>query len=202
MAGVIGMGAVEQIKYVAAPVMLAGLGVLISIIGIFLVRTQEGANMTQLIRTLDRSVNISAVIIAAFSLPMLMMLDLSVHSAWSVWLAIIFGLVAGIAIGRVTEYYTSFEYTPTQGIAAQATTGPATVIIDGLAFGALEPGTLNGLQAPVVALVHHPLAHESGLPEAEAQRLAVMRERRTSSRALPKVSVPPPPDPGEEPGES
>lgn len=133
-------GAAEQLKYIAAPVMLAGLGVLISILGVFLVRADENATMSTLIRKLEGTIQISAGIIAVLALPLLMALDLSEHAWWQVWICVVVGLLVGIFIGRITEYFTSGEYAPTQGIANQANTGPGTVIIDGLAVGMRSTG--------------------------------------------------------------
>ena len=130
----------EQLRYLAIPFMLAGLGVLMSVIGIFLVRTREGATMQELMKKLEGTVQISSALIAVLSIPLLIMLDLTIHSWWQVWVAIITGLLVGISIGRVTEYFTSAEYKPTQGIANQANTGPGTVIIDGLAVGMRSTG--------------------------------------------------------------
>lgn len=142
-----GLGPAEQLKYVATPVMLAGTGVLVSILGIFLVRANEGATMSDLIRKLEGTIQICAAIIAVIALPLLMMINLSQHQWWQVWVSVVVGLLVGILIGRVTEYFTSGEYGPTQGIANQAKTGPGTVIIDGLAVGMRSTGI------PVVIVV-------------------------------------------------
>ncbi len=134
-----GAGVGEQLKYITAPVMLAGVGVLVSIAAIFRVRAKEGATMKDLMWALEGSVWVAAGIIALVSYPLLDLLggpgDFANHSTWQIWFALISGLAAGIGIGRVTEYYTSAEYGPTQGIAQKAETGPGTVIIDGLAVG-------------------------------------------------------------------
>ena len=130
-----GLGTAEQLKYVATPIMLAGMGVLVSIIGIFLVRANEDATMHTLIRKLEGTIQLCAVIIAVLAIPLLLLIDLGVHAWWQVWISVVAGLLIGVLIGRITEYYTSGEFEPTQGIAEQARTGPATVIIDGLAVG-------------------------------------------------------------------
>lgn len=132
--------ATEQLAYIAAPFMLAGTGVLMSIIGVFLVRTKEDASMQDLMKKLEGTVQISSGLIAILAIPLLMLLDLSQHSWWQVWVSVVTGLLVGISIGRVTEYFTSAEYKPTQGIAYQANTGPGTVIIDGLAVGMRSTG--------------------------------------------------------------
>lgn len=130
----------EQLAYIAAPFMLAGVGVLMSVIGVFLVRTQEGATMLELMKRLEGTVQISSGLIAVLAIPLLIVLNLSLHAWWQVWIAVVAGLLVGILIGRVTEYFTSAEYKPTQGIARQARTGPGTVIIDGLAVGMRSTG--------------------------------------------------------------
>ena len=135
-----GLGSAEQLKYIATPVMLAGMGVLVSILGIFLVRADEDATMHTLIRKLEGTIQLCAVIIAVLAIPLLLLIDLGVHSWWQVWISVVAGLLVGLLIGRITEYFTSGEYEPTQGIAEQAMTGPATVIIDGLAVGMRSTG--------------------------------------------------------------
>ena len=122
-----------QLKYLSAPMILAGIGVILSIIGIYMVRTKEGASMKQLMGSLNLGINGSAIGIAIASLPVLLYLDLP--NKWQVWGAIVTGLVAGLVIGKVTEIFTSHEYKPTRAIAKQAQTGPATVIIEGVAVG-------------------------------------------------------------------
>jgi K(+)-stimulated pyrophosphate-energized sodium pump len=142
-----GLGTAEQLKYIATPVMLAGMGVLVSIVGIFLVRADEDATMHTLIRKLEGTIQLCAVIIAVLAIPLLMVIDLGVHAWWQVWISVVAGLLIGVLIGRITEYFTSGEYEPTQGIAEQALTGPATVIIDGLAVG------MRSTALPVVVIV-------------------------------------------------
>lgn len=132
-----------QLEYLAAPMMLAGVGVLISIFGIFRVRAEEGATMKQLMTTLERAIQISAVLIALVAYPLIDIMSgggFENHSTSAVWFCLVIGLAVGISIGRITEYYTSGEYKPTQGIAQQAETGPGTVIIDGLAVGMRSTG--------------------------------------------------------------
>jgi len=120
-----------QLNYLAAPMVISGFGAIFSIIGIFLVRTTEKASMGQIMSALTRSINLSSLLIALMSYPILMWLGLP----WTFWISTLTGLAVGIIIGYVTEYYTSDEYGPTQYIIKQADTGPATVIIAGLAVG-------------------------------------------------------------------
>ncbi|MCB8962696.1 MAG: sodium-translocating pyrophosphatase [Ardenticatenales bacterium] len=147
VAGIASGSVSQQLQYVALPVSLAGIGVLMSILGVFLVRAPENATMKSLIFTLERSIWIAAALIAAIMFGVLQIVDLANHTATAVWLCIVIGLVVGIAIGRVTEYYTSGEYAPTQGIAQQANTGPGTVIIQGLAVG------MSSTAIPVIIVV-------------------------------------------------
>ncbi len=134
-----------QLKYLSAPMILAGIGVILSVLGIYMVRTKEGASMKQLMGSLNMGINGSAVGIAILAIPVLMYLDLP--NKWQIWGAIVVGLSAGLIIGKVTEIFTSHEYSPTQGIAKQAETGPATVIIEGIAVG------MQSTAIPVLTIV-------------------------------------------------
>lgn len=143
----LGTGATEteMLKYVAAPVMLAGVGVLISILGVFNVRAKEGATMKELLHALEGSIRLAALGIAVVTFGLLYVLGID---NWiNVWVAVVTGIVVGILIGRVTEYYTSADYGPTQLIAKQSETGPATVIISGLAVG------MESAAIPVIIIV-------------------------------------------------
>ncbi len=132
-----------QLRFLTAPVAVAGIGVILSIVGIYMVRTKEDATMGDLMSALTRSITISSVLIAIAAIPIIYLLGLP----WTFWIAVVTGLVVGEVIGKATEYYTSDEYAPTQGIAAQGQTGAATVIIDGLAVGMRSTGI------PVIAVV-------------------------------------------------
>ena len=134
-----------QLKYLSAPMIIAGVGVILSILGIYLVRTKEGATMKQLMGSLNFGINGSAIGIAILSLPVLLYLDLP--NKWQIWGAIVTGLVAGLIIGKVTEIFTSHDYSPTRAIAKQAQTGPATVIIEGIAVG------MESTAIPVLTIV-------------------------------------------------
>ncbi|MDD3877245.1 MAG: sodium-translocating pyrophosphatase [Bacteroidales bacterium] len=124
---------VIAIKAVLAPMLIAAVGIILSIIGIFLVKTKEGASMKDLLKSLGFGVNVSAVLITIFSFLILWYLDFPNYIG--VWGSIVTGLVAGIIIGQSTEYYTASAYKPTRTIAAAAQTGPATVIISGIGVG-------------------------------------------------------------------
>ncbi len=136
---------VDQLKYLSAPMIIAGIGVILSILGIYMVRTKEGASMKQLMGSLNLGINGSAIGIAILSLPVLLYLDLP--NRWQIWGVIVTGLIAGLIIGKVTEIFTSHDYSPTRAIAKQAQTGPATVIIEGIAVG------MESTAIPVVTIV-------------------------------------------------
>ncbi len=130
------------LRMAVTPLALAGFGILASIIGIFAVRTKEGATFAQLLQALNRGIYLASALIvaAAFAVPYFIFGN-SAEAAeaglrwYGVAGSIIAGLVAGLVIARATEYYTSYEYSPTKGIAEQGHTGPATVIIAGIATG-------------------------------------------------------------------
>lgn len=121
------------VDWVVFPMILAAIGVFASIIGTFLVRTGEKVEQSLLLSALRRGVNASAIIVVIASWFAVRAI-LGTGFTGIFW-SVIAGLVAGVAIGRVTEYYTSAGYKPTQAVAASATTGPATVIISGIASG-------------------------------------------------------------------
>ena len=123
----------QQINYLAMPMVLAAVGVILSVIGIYIVRTKEDAGMQELMRSLNRGINVSAAGIAIVALPLVFAFDL--ERPWLMWITILNGLLVGIVIGKATEYYTSHDFQPTQDIVVQGQSGPATVIIQGLAVG-------------------------------------------------------------------
>ncbi len=129
----IGQGSL-QLNAVVAPMAIAGVGTVLSILGIFFVRTREGATQKDLINALSRGINASSVFIIIFSYFIIKLLQLPL----GVWLAMVAGLLAGIAIGKSTEYFTSHSFNPTRKIAHSATTGAATVIISGIGTGMLS----------------------------------------------------------------
>ncbi len=133
----------DAIKLVTAPMIVAGVGIILSIIGMFMVRCKEGATQKSLLKalltgTLGSSILIVLALIGMWQLGMI---------GGGIVLAVISGLAAGVIIGQATEYYTSAEFKPTQGIADQAVMGPATTIIDGLATGMYSTGI------PVITIV-------------------------------------------------
>ena len=125
-----------QMQAVLAPMLIAAVGILLSVIGIFLVRTKEGATMKQLLGALGIGVNVSSVLIAICTFGILYVLQ--IDNWLGISFSVIVGLLAGIIIGQSTEYYTSHSYKPTQKIAKSSETGPATVIISGIGMGMIS----------------------------------------------------------------
>ncbi|MBN2132370.1 MAG: sodium-translocating pyrophosphatase [Sedimentisphaerales bacterium] len=134
---------ITPLKAVLAPMVVAGLGILLSLVGIFMVRCKEDASQKNLLR---------ALLVGTLGSSVLIIVAVAVLAAlhwitWGIFGSVISGLVAGVLIGQFTEYYTSDEYKPTRGIAEQANMGPATTIIDGLATGMYSAGL------PVITIV-------------------------------------------------
>ena len=125
-----------QMRAVIAPMIIAAVGIFLSLIGIFLVRTKEGASMSQLLRSLAVGTNTSAVLIAIATFLILYVLGLDNWVGLS--FSVISGLTAGVIIGQATEFYTSHSYKPTQTISESAQTGSATVIIKGIGTGMIS----------------------------------------------------------------
>ena len=145
-AAFIGGGDTEmQYKAVIAPMLIAAVGIVLSIIGIFSVRTKENATMKNLLGALSFGTNLSSVLIVGATFLILWALQLT---NWvNISLAVVVGLVVGIVIGRSTEYYTSQSYKPTKRLAESGKTGPATVIISGVGLGMVSTAV------PVIAVV-------------------------------------------------
>ena len=140
----------QQVRAVIAPMLVAAVGIVISIIGIFLVRTRENATMKQLLGALARGTNTSSVLVVAGAFGVLWMLGL--EGWWRLGLAVAVGLVVGVVIGQATEFFTSQSYKPTRRLAESGKTGPATVIISGLGTGMVST------VVPVLAVVVGSLA--------------------------------------------
>ena len=122
-------------KGVSVPMLLAAFGILSSIVGTFFVRTKEGASQKNLLRALRTGTYISAVLIAVISY---LLIRHFLPDHMGVFVAVISGLIAGILIGAITEYYTSDTYSPTRKLSESSETGPGTVIISGLSLGMLS----------------------------------------------------------------
>ena len=131
-----------QMKAVLAPSLIAACGVLLSIIGIYMVKTKEGAGMKELLRALAIGTNTAAFLIAGVTFGIFYWLlgdnPVAPNQWWQVSLSVVVGLLAGVIIGKSTEYYTSQSYKPTQKVSESSQTGPATVIISGLGLGMLS----------------------------------------------------------------
>ncbi len=125
-----------QMKAILAPMLIAAVGVVLSLIGIYVVRTKEGAGMQELLKSLGRGTNLSSILIAAATFGIMYLLG--IENWWGFSLSVVVGLAAGVIIGQATEYYTSHSYRPTQKLAESAETGPATVIISGVGLGMLS----------------------------------------------------------------
>ena len=132
----IGDGEAMQFKAILAPMLIAAIGVVLSIIGIFAVRTREGAGMSQLLKSMSTGTNLSSVLIAVATFGLLYLLDMP--NWWGLSIAVVVGLAAGVIIGQATEYYTSHSYKPTRKLAESSKTGPATVIISGIGLGMIS----------------------------------------------------------------
>ena len=134
---------VDPVKAIIAPMLVAAIGIILSIIGIFMVRTKESATQKTLLNALLFGTGGSSILI-------LIAVAILAHVGWISWGifgAVAVGLAAGVIIGQGTEYFTSDEYKPTKGIASQAQQGPATTIIDGIAIG------MYSTWIPVVTIV-------------------------------------------------
>jgi K(+)-stimulated pyrophosphate-energized sodium pump len=134
----------SAVGLVTAPMIVAGVGIVLSIIGMFMVKCKEGASQKNLLKALLTGTLGSSILIVLALVGMKM---LGIIPAWGLVGSVVAGLLAGVIIGQATEYYTSDEYKPTQGIADQAVMGPATTIIDGLATGMYSAGI------PVITIV-------------------------------------------------
>lgn len=125
-----------QMRAIIAPMMIAAIGVVLSIIGIYAVRTKEGAGLQQLLKSLSVGTNLSACLIAVLTFVVFRVLGFD--NWWQLSLSVIAGLLSGVIIGKATEYYTSHSYKPTQDLAKSSETGPATVIINGIGLGMIS----------------------------------------------------------------
>lgn len=125
-----------QLRAVIAPMLIAAVGVFLSIFGIYLVRTKEGASMKDLLHSLGLGTNVSALLIAVSAFVILYLLG--IQNWVGVSFSVVSGLIAGVIIGQTTEYYTSQSYRPTQKIAEASQTGSATVIIKGIGTGMIS----------------------------------------------------------------
>ena len=138
------VGPEMQMKAILAPMLIAAIGVLLSVISIFTVRTKEGAGMTQLLKSMSVGTNLAAVLSGVATFGVLYILGF--ENWWQLSCSVVAGLLAGVIIGKATEYYTSHSYKPTQKLAEASQTGPATVIINGVGLGMVSTAI------PVIAI--------------------------------------------------
>ncbi len=125
-----------QTRAVLAPMCIAAVGVVLSVLGIYAVRTREGADLQELLGALSKGTNLSASLIAVLSFGIFYVLGFD--NWWMLSLSVLSGILAGVIIGKATEYYTSHSYKPTQKLAESAKTGSATVIISGMGLGMIS----------------------------------------------------------------
>lgn len=125
-----------QTRAVLAPMCIAAVGVVLSVLGIYAVRTREGADLQELLGALSKGTNLSASLISVLSFGIFYVLGFD--NWWMLSLSVLSGLLAGVIIGKATEYYTSHSYKPTQKLAESAKTGSATVIISGMGLGMIS----------------------------------------------------------------
>ena len=126
----------QAFKAMAIPMVMAAIGIICSIIGTFFVRTDEQADQRTLLKALSRGTNLSAILIAIIACPLVILLLGKEHLG--LYFAILAGLIAGVLIGKATEYYTSDTFKPTQDLSSKSQTGAATIIIGGLGLGMLS----------------------------------------------------------------
>ena len=142
------MGTEMQLKSILAPMLIAAAGVVLSVASIFTVRTKEGAGMGQLLKSMSFGTNLAAILSAFATFGILaLVFGTETSDWWHFSLSVVSGLIAGVVIGKATEYYTSHSYKPTQKLAEAAQTGPATVIINGVGLGMISTAI------PVIAIV-------------------------------------------------
>ena len=138
------VGPEMQMKAILAPMLIAAIGVLLSVISLFTVRTKEGAGMAQLLKSMSVGTNLAAVLSGVATFGVLYILGF--ENWWQLSCSVVAGLLAGVIIGKATEYYTSHSYKPTQKLAEASQTGPATVIINGVGLGMVSTAI------PVIAI--------------------------------------------------
>ena len=142
------MGPEMQTRAIIAPMLIAAVGVVLSVLSIFTVRTKEGAGMAQLLKSMSFGTNLAAALsgLATFGI-LALVFGTGNNDWWHFSCSVISGLIAGVVIGKATEYYTSHSYKPTQKLAEASKTGPATVIINGVGLGMISTAV------PVIAIV-------------------------------------------------
>ena len=135
-AAALGVAAFGTFEALALPMLIAAVGIFCSVIGTFFVSTKEGASQKNLLSALSRGTNLSAILIAIASFPLVYFILGAAN--WKMYFAILAGLISGVLIGQATEYFTSDTYKPTRKLASSSETGSATIIISGISLGMLS----------------------------------------------------------------
>ena len=161
-------GALEQ-ELILFPLLVASIGIIASIIGTFLVRTGEGANMGRLLWSLRTGIFAAGILVLAGTAGAIVVLELP----WQLFWVVLVGLVAGQLIGTASEYYTSYEYSPTKKLAEQAETGPATIMIGGLGLGMVST-VIPGLVVVIAMWLSYELADVYGVALAAVGMLSTL----------------------------
>ena len=151
------------------PLLVASIGIIASIIGTFLVRTGEGADMGRLLWSLRTGIFVAGILVLAGTAGAIMILGLQ----WQLFWVVLVGLVAGQLIGTASEYYTSYEYSPTKKLAEQAETGPATIMIGGLGLGMVST-VIPGLVVVIAMWISYELADVYGVALAAVGMLSTL----------------------------
>ena len=151
------------------PLLVASIGIIASIIGTFLVRTGEGADMGRLLWSLRTGIFVAGILVLAGTAGAIMILGLQ----WQLFWVVLVGLVAGQLIGTASEYYTSYEYSPTKKLAEQAETGPATIMIGGLGLGMVST-VIPGLVVVIAMWLSYELAGVYGVALAAVGMLSTL----------------------------
>ena len=161
-------GALEQ-ELILFPLLVASIGIIASIIGTFLVRTREGADMGRLLWSLRTGIFAAGILVLAGTAGAIVVLELP----WQLFWVVLVGLVAGQLIGTASEYYTSYEYSPTKKLAEQAETGPATIMIGGLGLGMVST-VIPGLVVVIAMWLSYELADVYGVALAAVGMLSTL----------------------------
>ena len=156
-------------ELVLFPLLVASIGIIASIIGTFLVRTGEGADMGRLLWSLRTGIFVAGILVLAGTAGAIMILGLQ----WQLFWVVLVGLVAGQLIGTASEYYTSYEYSPTKKLAEQAETGPATIMIGGLGLGMVST-VIPGLVVVIAMWISYELADVYGVALAAVGMLSTL----------------------------
>ena len=161
-------GALEQ-ELILFPLLVASIGIIASIIGTFLVRTGEGADMGRLLWSLRTGIFAAGILVLAGTAGAIVVLELP----WQLFWVVLVGLIAGQLIGTASEYYTSYEYSPTKKLAEQAETGPATIMIGGLGLGMVST-VIPGLVVVIAMWLSYELADVYGVALAAVGMLSTL----------------------------